>query len=108
MSHPYIGGRNRQAPYETTHCRIPAEIKPLVELLSNSFKSLVAAVGKEKALKILEPPVSRVIEFGETKNLPNQQKAIAILTEALTYKANAGGKIKAAIKEAIAALNDEE
>jgi hypothetical protein len=34
------GGKAKKAPYETTHARIPTEIKNAVEALSNSYKVL--------------------------------------------------------------------
>ena len=37
MSKP-IGGRGRKAPYETTHVRIPVDLKPKVELLVEEFR----------------------------------------------------------------------
>jgi hypothetical protein len=37
MSKP-IGGRGRKAPYETTHVRIPINLKPQVELLVEQFR----------------------------------------------------------------------
>ena len=37
MSKP-IGGRGRKAPYETTHVRIPIDLKPQVELLVQQFR----------------------------------------------------------------------
>ena len=33
-----IGGRGRKAPYETTHVRIPVDLKPQVELLIKEFR----------------------------------------------------------------------
>jgi hypothetical protein len=37
MSKP-IGGRGKKAPYETTHVRIPVDLKPQVELLVEEFR----------------------------------------------------------------------
>jgi hypothetical protein len=33
-----IGGRGKKAPYETTHVRIPVDLKPQVELLVEEFR----------------------------------------------------------------------
>ena len=33
-----IGGRGKKAPYETTHVRIPVDLKPKVELLVEEFR----------------------------------------------------------------------
>ena len=35
------GGRGKKAPYETTHTRIPKQIKPLVDKITSKFKELV-------------------------------------------------------------------
>ena len=32
------GGRGRKAPYETTHVRIPVDLKPQIELLVEEFR----------------------------------------------------------------------
>jgi hypothetical protein len=34
-----IGGRGKKAPYETTHVRIPVDIKPQVEALVEEFRN---------------------------------------------------------------------
>lgn len=33
-----LGGRGKKAPYETTHVRIPVDLKPQVELLVEQFR----------------------------------------------------------------------
>ncbi|NCR69455.1 MAG: hypothetical protein GPJ34_24750 [Microcystis aeruginosa LL11-07] len=35
------GGRGHVAPYETTHARIPVEIKPYVTFVANSYKQSI-------------------------------------------------------------------
>jgi hypothetical protein len=34
------GGRHKKAPYESTHCRIPLPLKPIVEQLANAYKGI--------------------------------------------------------------------
>lgn len=34
------GGRGKKAPYETTHARIPKEIKPLVDRITTNYREL--------------------------------------------------------------------
>jgi hypothetical protein len=36
-----LGGRGIEAPYETTHVRVPVPIKPQVEKLIDDYRSLV-------------------------------------------------------------------
>lgn len=51
--------------------------------------------------------IAHKLDRGETigyDTLPNKEEILEILNEALTLKANAGGAIKAKIKEAIALL----
>lgn len=107
MENPFVGGKGKVAPYVSTHYRIPEPIKPLVRMLAETYRSLAAAVGCEKANEILEMPVARAIENAGIANIKNQKEAIAVLREALTYKANAGGKIKIAIKRAIQLLEEQ-
>jgi len=39
MANKQIGGRGKKAPYETTHVRIPIDLKPHVELLIEEFRN---------------------------------------------------------------------
>lgn len=107
------GGRGKKAPYDSTHCRVPEPCKHTVDVLTNSWKMLVDNHGIEgEAKKLLEAVEDTVTEHysGKVVN-KNEQHSIPVneivekLTEALTYKANAGGKIKDKIKETLALLN---
>jgi hypothetical protein len=40
MSDVTKGGRGKKAPYESTHCRIPLPLKPIVEQLANAYKGI--------------------------------------------------------------------
>lgn len=46
------GGRGAKAPYETTHVRIPVDIKDQVEKLSNDYK--LGVIGETKNTLSLE------------------------------------------------------
>ena len=39
MTNKQIGGRGKKAPYETTHVRIPIDLKPQIELLIEEFRN---------------------------------------------------------------------
>lgn len=39
------GGRGKKAPYETTHIRVPDQLKPLVEMMAEGYKERVEADG---------------------------------------------------------------
>jgi hypothetical protein len=106
MYRPFPGGKGKTAPYLSTHVRVPNPIKPLVELLINEFKRWAELKGVELAIRILEPPICRAMKIPMTSEEERKKRAIAILKESLTYKPNAGGKIKASIREAIALLEE--
>lgn len=87
------GGRGHKAPYRTTHLRVPDPIKDDIQSIIDQWRD---------GFLNGDP---RAIPSGKTG--ADNTKAIAILTDALTLKANAGGKIKTAIKAAIAILKGE-
>lgn len=107
------GGRGKKAPYGSTHCRVPEPCKATVDTLTNSWKTLVEDDGIEgKAQQLLEAVENTITAeyYGKDVNKNEQlsipvNEIVEILSEALTYKANAGGKIKDKIKEALALLN---
>ena len=54
------GGRGKKAPYETTHCRIPAPIKPLVEKIALVYKRVAGLpILEATTLKSIEDAVAR-------------------------------------------------
>ena len=101
------GGRGRRAPYETTHCRIPTELVPLVQMLSDSYKlaypntySLIAAIGTALA-PAGEAKTDCQKEYSKLVN------RIRELTEKLGttgYKKNSASQL---IKELTAILDEE-
>lgn len=42
MTEYWKGGKAKKAPYETTHTRIPAPVKPITEMLSREWKRALA------------------------------------------------------------------
>lgn len=107
MTTPFIGGRGKTAPYATTHCRIPKPIKPIVEVLINRYKDFALHLGPEEALKKLTPTLMQGICDSGVEQQSSKIEAIKILSEALSYRANAGGKIKESIRQAIKLLEEE-
>jgi hypothetical protein len=49
MTNKQIGGRGKKAPYETTHVRIPVDLKPQVEVLIEQFRNNGFVVGSQIA-----------------------------------------------------------
>ena len=82
------GGRGHHAPYLTTHLRVPIPVKDEVQGIIDRYREDLLA-GRQ----LQDVPSSYEVKT-----------AIAILTEALSLKANAGGAIKAKIREAVAIL----
>jgi hypothetical protein len=97
------GGRGKKAPYETTHYRIPEPIKPVVEAIADRYRFLVITEDASAGERMLDRVQEVVTPKGGTKLLSNtdRRKAISLLEEALTLKANAGGAIKEKIRAAL-------
>ena len=66
------GGRGKKADYETTHARIPVELKELVQSLSNDYK----LTGKVPSLE----PIS------VTQHTLTKEEAIALANQLLKSK----------------------
>jgi hypothetical protein len=87
------GGRGHSAPYRTTHLRVPEPIKDRLQAIIDEWR--------EDFLKGEPSAIPDKIDFIDYLDV------IAILENALTLRANAGGKIKTEIREAIAILKGE-
>lgn len=85
------GGPGHKAPYRTTHVRVPEPIKAAVQEMCDDFKRGA----------LIDHPAT------ETGTGPDIEAAIALLTEALTYKANTFGEGKKRVKKALAILRGE-
>ena len=107
------GGRGKKAPYQTSHYRIPQPIKPTVEILAEQYRELVAAESTVEAEEMLERVQAAITGNVPDENKPgtkfneaNLEQIVSVLQEALTLKANAGGKIKDRIREVLKLLEE--
>lgn len=105
------GGRGKKAPYQTVHYRIPQPIKLTVEALAEQYRELVTAESTVEAEEMLERVHSSITGDVPNENKPGTkfneadlEQIVSVLQEALTLKANAGGKIKDRIREALKLL----
>jgi hypothetical protein len=67
-----IGGRGKKAPYETTHVRIPVDLKPQVELLVEKFRDNGCVVDNEVPDRLLPNSdnfIQKMIEEFKKENL---------------------------------------
>jgi hypothetical protein len=113
MSEYTKGGRGKKAPYKTVHYRIPQPIKPTVETIAERYRELVTAESSVEAEEMLERVQTSIVGDVLDENKPdtkfteaNLEQIVSILQEALTLKANAGGKIKDRIREALKLLEE--
>jgi hypothetical protein len=111
MSNYSKGGRGKKAPYQTVHYRIPEPIKPTVEMLAEQYRQLANAQSANtvnEMLKNVQEAIfgSQAVGDKDDTNFTEAdlEQTIEILQEALKLKANAGGKIKERIREALSFL----
>jgi hypothetical protein len=72
------GGRGAKAPYETTHVRIPVDIKDQVEKLSNDYK--LGIIGESKNPIPLEDAIEAA------KKILKQKKSATVSLKSLLTK----------------------
>lgn len=108
------GGRGKKAPYKTVHYRIPEPIKQTVELLANRYRHLASSELIDEANQILEQVQDTVSNNQSLYKKPGTMfteseldQITATLEQALRLKANAGGKIKECIKEALILIKEK-
>ena len=122
-------GRGQKAPYQTTHCRIPTPIKPIVERIAEDYKQCVfAGEDSEEALKKISQSLEGKEPAQDVKELKKEivqlqrflsgerqradeavaegLRAATILKEALKLKPQAGGAIKQEIRKALQLIDD--
>lgn len=111
MSSHAKGGRGKKVPYETIHYRIPQPIKPTVEIIAERYRELVTGESSIEAEELLGRVQDSISNKSITKNKPGTrftevdlEQIIALLQDGLKLKANAGGKIKERIREALELL----
>ncbi|MBD2482090.1 hypothetical protein [Planktothrix sp. FACHB-1365] len=93
------GGRGKKAPYQTVVIRVPEPLKDIVEQLIEEYRQ----TGELKPVTSIEDKPVTSIEQEPVTSISQQLKDI--LEDALTLKANAGGKIKDAIRQALSLLS---
>lgn len=76
------GGRGKQAPYQTTHIRLPVDLKPYLEKVVNEYKIAVDS-GKQKEfiIDLYNPTAKYVNEFNRITNKPVNKLSKADLLE---------------------------
>ena len=127
MSNPSKGGRGKQAPYFTTHCRVPERIKPTVERLATAYKVLMGSKNLEGVNSLIKSVDTTILNFSksqdEMEHLKNElarlmheiealkierQNAIENLLPTLEMKSREGVKMRAAIATAFPELSDQK
>jgi len=90
------GGRGKAAPYTTRQVRVPEPLIAQVDTLIEQYQEYIASGGD-----VMNPPKFLDTTPKPVDNFRNNSEIVNILQEALKLKANAGGKIKERIREAI-------
>lgn len=120
MPSPGKGGRGKQAPYSTTHCRIPEPIKSIVERLASAYRVLAFSDDLKGCDNLLKSVDNAISNLGEAEDEIRRAKlelalaktrievleqerefAITNLLTAFSLGSRDGVKIKAAIAIAI-------
>lgn len=79
------GGRGKRAPYETTHYRIPAPIKPLVEKIALAYKRVAGLpILEATTLKSIEDAVARATYPDDEKPVNEFKSNAEIASELLS------------------------
>jgi len=89
------GGRGNKATYETTHCRVPVELKELVNRLSDEYK-LTGNVPTVKRVNSFNPnPVTLpVVDTTPSECTLTKDEAIALANSILKSKKGAKASIE--------------
>ncbi len=116
MSSPGKGGRGKQAPYTSTHCRIPEPIKASVERFTIAYRTLAFDGDSESCRNLIKSVDDATASLGEAEEeisklklelalaktkieaLENEREsAIANLLTAFSLSSREGVKMKSAI-----------
>jgi hypothetical protein len=73
-----VGGRGYKAPYETTHVRVPLDIKHDVEVLIDNYRNKVLGIVEDKPLTT-----------SEDKPLTSLEQGLSLAQEVLARKQSA-------------------
>ena len=126
MSNPGKGGRGKNAPYSTTHCRIPEPLKATVERFSSAYKILIGGDNEGGCKQLINIVDNAISNFDESQNEMEHLKkelarlmheiealkierenAIKNLLPALEMKSREGVKMRAAIASAFPELSTQ-
>jgi len=82
------GGRGNEAPYKTVIVRIPAPIKPQVDVITTTYKALKLAGEEQKIEQFLNNVENAVVStsYKTSTNLPTLEEARAIANKLLAQK----------------------
>lgn len=75
MTSTLKGGRGKNAPYTSTHCRIPEPIKLTVQSLAAAYRNLVEADDIDACKNLLKSTNEAISNLGEAEQQINQLKA---------------------------------
>jgi hypothetical protein len=67
MSSPAKGGRGKQAPYSTTHCRVPEPIKESVERFAIAYRILAFDGNSESCRNLIKSVDDATANLGEAE-----------------------------------------
>lgn len=117
------GGRGKQAPYESTHCRVPEPCKQTIQVITDTWKHLLSDDKGETKTQNLLTDIQNIVtmhytgEFDKPVNgyiykpvneLNNADKLVneikELLQQAVTIDSRSGKKIKDKLSEALALL----
>lgn len=108
------GGRGHKAPYDTTHQRIPVEVKPVIDKITKAYRVAYferSEDGADDILSDIEEAVENVINKDVNKfpDAVDKQKLLAVRDRII--KKTRSDKLKAvtkALNEFIEELEKEE
>jgi hypothetical protein len=97
------GGRGHVAPYETTHARIPVQIKDYVRFVSDSFKQSVEDGTDGNFMLVLDSTVEKI----STQKDVNENKLKELARELVKLK-NQRKSTKVAMDNLLTAILGDE
>lgn len=88
------GGRGKIAPYQTSHCRVPLDIKPLCEQLSIVYKRFLSFNSPElinKFIRTIQESISEASypEHKPVNGIKSKDEALKIAKKVLSQKKSA-------------------
>lgn len=81
MSSPGKGGRGKQAPYSTTHCRVPEPIKATVERFAIAYRILSFDGDSEGCRNLIKSVEDATASLGEAEEEIKRLKLELALTK---------------------------